>query len=70
MEKLRYFRRTTISTNCDACNGPVDMIEGGVCTSCRRILCYTHLYGSWVRRLASELGAATRCVECRRGGER
>ena len=68
MEKMRFFRRTTLSTDCDACGGRVDLVEGGVCTSCRRILCYRHLHGSWARRLATELGAKPRCVECRRAG--
>ena len=66
MEKLTFFRRTTISTDCDACGGRVDMIQGGVCTSCRRILCFRHLHGSWTQRVATELGAKTLCVECRR----
>jgi hypothetical protein len=67
MEKLRFFRQSTLSTNCDACNGRVDMIQGGVCDRCRRILCFRHLHGSWTRRLATEVGAATRCVDCRAG---
>jgi hypothetical protein len=43
----------------------VDMLKGGVCTQCRRILCYMHLHGSWARRLLTDLGAETVCVECR-----
>jgi hypothetical protein len=67
MEKLRFFRDTTLSTDCDACGGRVDVIQGGVCERCRRILCFRHLHGSWARRLATELGAATHCVDCRAG---
>ena len=66
MEKLRFFRHSTLATECDACGGRVDMIQGGVCVSCRRILCYRHLHGSWSQRLATELWAQTRCVECRK----
>jgi hypothetical protein len=68
MEKIRFFRRSTLATDCDACGGRVDVIEGGACATCGRILCFRHLYGSWVARLRSELGGgAVRCVECRAG---
>lgn len=69
MDKLTFFRRTTLSTECDACGGRVDMIQGGVCTTCRRILCYRHLHGSWTQRIATELGARTRCVACRKASD-
>ena len=65
MAKLQFFRDTELSTNCDRCNGRVDLIKGGVCTRCRRILCCTHLHGSLWRRLATDLGADIICVECR-----
>ena len=68
MEKLRFLRRTTIHTDCDACGGRVDMIQGGVCVNCRRILCFRHLHGSWTRLIATELGAKPTCVACRSGG--
>jgi hypothetical protein len=70
MEKLRFLRRTTLSTDCDACGGRVDMIQGGVCTNCRRILCFRHLHGSWTQRIATELGVKTVCVACRRDPSR
>jgi hypothetical protein len=66
MAKFEIFRSSQISTDCDRCGGRVDMMKGGVCTRCRRILCYAHLHGSWVRRLLTDLGAETVCVECRR----
>ena len=66
MNRIRFFRQSTISTDCDACGGRVDVIEGGACATCGRILCFTHLYGSWVARLRVELGGAPRCVDCRK----
>jgi hypothetical protein len=66
MAKFEIFRSSQISTDCDRCGGRVDMIKGGVCTRCRRILCYAHLHGSWARRLLTDLGAETVCVDCRR----
>ena len=65
MRKLEFFRSTDITTNCDQCGGRVDLIKGGVCVRCRRILCYRHLHGSFVRRLLTDLGAETICVKCR-----
>ena len=67
MDKLRVFRRSTLSTQCDACGGRVDIVQGGACDRCRRILCFRHLYGSWFARLRTEFGAPTRCVDCRAG---
>ena len=68
MKKLEYFRSTEITTDCDQCGDRVDLIKGGVCLRCRRILCYRHLHGSFVRRLLTDLGAETLCVECRARG--
>ena len=65
MGKFEIFRSSQISTDCDRCGGRVDMIKGGVCTRCRRILCGMHLHGSFLRRLMADLGAETVCVECR-----
>lgn len=65
MAKLQFFRDTEVTTDCDKCAGRVDLIKGGVCVRCRRILCYRHLHGSLWRRLATDLGAETVCVECR-----
>ena len=67
MEKIRFFQRSQISTDCDACGGRVDLVQGGACESCRRILCFRHLYGSWTARLRTEFGGPTRCVDCRAG---
>lgn len=65
MPKFEIFRSSQISTDCDQCRGRVDLLKGGVCTRCRRILCYSHLHGSWARRLLADLGAGTICVQCR-----
>jgi hypothetical protein len=65
MAKIEFFRSTDITTDCDQCGGRVDLIKGGVCTRCRRILCYQHLHGSFTRRLLTDLGADVVCVKCR-----
>lgn len=67
MDKIRFFRNSQVSTDCDQCHGRVDLIKGGVCTRCRRILCAQHLHGSFFRRLLVDLGAASLCVQCRAG---
>jgi hypothetical protein len=67
MPKFEFFRSSQVSTDCDQCHGRVDLIKGGVCTNCRRILCYNHLHGSFWRRLVTDLGASTVCVQCRAG---
>ncbi len=67
MTRLRFFQQSMFSTECDACGGRVDVVQGGACDSCRRILCFRHLYGSWLARLRAEFGGATRCVDCRAG---
>jgi hypothetical protein len=69
MAKFGIFRDTELATDCDECGGRVDLLKGGACVRCRRILCFMHLHGSFVRRLATDLGAETLCVRCRtRGG--
>ena len=65
MAKFEVFRNTQVTTDCDECGGRVDLIKGGVCVRCRRILCYHHLHGSFVRRLLTDLGAQTLCARCR-----
>ena len=68
MMKYEIFRSSQVSTDCDQCRGRVDLLKGGVCTRCRRILCYRHLHGSWLRRLLADIGAPTHCVQCRARG--
>ena len=67
MPKLRLFQQSAMSTDCDQCGARVDVVQGGVCEQCRRILCYRHLYGSWFQRLRTEFGAPVHCAECRAG---
>jgi hypothetical protein len=67
MSKFGFFRDSVLATDCDECGGRVDILKGGACIRCRRILCFTHLHGSFVRRLATDLGAAVLCVRCRAG---
>ena len=69
MLKYEIFRSSQVSTDCDQCGGRVDLLKGVVCTRCRRILCYRHLHGSWLRRLLADIGAATLCVQCRTRGD-
>ena len=54
-------------TECDACRLPFDLVKGGVCERCRRVLCERHLHGSFIRRLRVDLGAAALCLDCRAG---
>jgi hypothetical protein len=65
MAKFEIFRSTQVTTDCDRCGGRVDLIKGGVCMRCRRILCYRHLHGTWLRHLVTDLGIEPVCVDCR-----
>jgi hypothetical protein len=62
---LRVFMRTEMATECDVCQRRFDLVSGGTCVRCKRILCGQHLHGSWVRRLIVDFGAPTICCECR-----
>jgi hypothetical protein len=66
--RIRVFRRTEMATDCDVCGVRFDLVSGGVCTRCRKILCARHLHGSFFRRLLVDLGAPSVCVACRSGG--
>lgn len=63
--KVRVFARTDLGTECEICGARFDLIGGGACVKCRRVLCGRHLYGSWLRRLMVDLGAAPVCCICR-----
>src|SRR5215210_834334 len=67
MAKFGIFRDSELATDCDQCGGRVDLLKGGACVRCRRILCFRHLHGSFVRRLATDFGAEMLCVRCRAG---
>jgi hypothetical protein len=66
--RLRFFLASEMGTECEACGARVDLITGGLCVDCKRVLCAKHLHGSRVRRLLVDLGAASRCVKCRAAG--
>jgi hypothetical protein len=68
VRRIRLFLASEMGTECEACGGRVDIITGGVCVECRRVLCATDLHGSHLRRLLVDLGAAPRCVACRSAG--
>ena len=70
MKKVRFFLASEMGTDREACGARVDLITGGVCIECRRILCASHLHGSRFRRLLVDLGAKSRCVKCRTGAGR
>lgn len=65
MSKFEFFRTSQITTDCDECGGRVDLLKGGVCTECKRILCYRHLHGSWLRQFAADIRGPTICMSCR-----
>jgi len=56
-----------MSTDCEVCGRRFDLVKGGACQRCRRVLCPAHLHGSFGRRLLVDLGAAALCVQCRAG---
>jgi hypothetical protein len=63
-----FFRETDVKTNCDACGVFFDLLKGGVCEKCRRILCGNHLHGSWTQRLIADITNRNVCVQCRHDG--
>ncbi|MEO5569093.1 MAG: hypothetical protein ABIR92_11405 [Gemmatimonadaceae bacterium] len=67
-QKVGIFRETEVKTDCDVCGLFFDMVKGGVCDKCRRILCARHLHGSFSKRLIADLTGRNICVECRDGG--
>jgi hypothetical protein len=54
-----------MATECDVCGRRFDLIAGGACVRCRKILCERHLHGSWLRRLLVDFGADPICCACR-----
>ena len=62
---MRFFARSALSTECDRCRARFDLMTGGVCESCKQILCFAHLHGSWFHRIRTEFGATALCVDCR-----
>ena len=66
---MAVFQGSKMIATCDECRTRFDPVHGGVCPSCRRLLCTTHLYGSFVRRLQGMLllGGPPQCPYCRAG---
>jgi len=62
---VRMFQRSGIWTECEECRRSVDLSRAGGCIQCRRVLCNTHLHGSFIRRLLVDLGARPLCQRCR-----
>jgi methionyl-tRNA synthetase len=62
-----YFHETEIKTDCDVCGRHFDIMKGGVCETCRRVLCAQHLHGSFARRVLADIIGKNICVDCRRG---
>jgi hypothetical protein len=67
MSVIPIFKKSALATECDQCGVKFDLMHGGVCERCQRILCMRHLHGSWLRRLRVDLGGAQLCVDCRAG---
>jgi hypothetical protein len=63
---LRVFMQTEMATECDVCQRRFDLVSGGACARCKRILCAQHLHGSWIRRLMVDFGSPPICCACRR----
>jgi len=60
-----FSRESALWIECEECRLRVNVSRAGACPRCRRVLCHTHLYGSFVRRLLVDLGAPALCVKCR-----
>ena len=64
---FRPFQRSQLFTQCEECRRTVNLSHAGACSRCRRILCNTHLHGSFLRRLIVDIGADAVCLRCRAG---
>jgi hypothetical protein len=54
---------------CEECGTAFDPLTGGICPSCRRLLCARHLRGWFVGWFGLSRSAdATVCVACQRAG--
>jgi hypothetical protein len=57
--------KTEMATECDDCGQRFDLVSGGACVRCRKVLCSRHLHGSWIRRLMVDFGGEPVCISCR-----
>jgi len=62
---VAMLKRSAIRPPCDQCGRAFDPTYGGVCRSCRRLLCPDHLYGSVWQRLRGLLGFTVSYSRCR-----
>jgi len=63
---MPLFQKSNIRMDCERCSRQFRIGEGGVCSSCRLMLCDAHLHGTLARRLlVNLLGATSVCVACR-----
>gem|GEM_PF-1262933 len=65
--QMAFLQPSRVIATCDECRARFDPVRGGVCDSCRRLLCPTHYYGSFLRRLQGLLGFSPLCPACRAG---
>lgn len=66
--RIRVFQKPLMAIECDRCGVRFNLIHGGICDRCKRILCREHLHGSWLRVLLVDVGVRPVCIACR-GGE-
>ena len=60
------FKSSNLWTDCEQCRLRVNLSNAGACAKCKRILCDTHLHGSFARKLIVDLGVgAVICLKCR-----
>ncbi len=59
--------KSNFPTMCEECRTMFDVVDGGICVKCGRILCFKDLFGSRLRRLMSGFGRPSVCGKCRRG---
>jgi len=64
---MPFLKKSIFFSECDRCHVRFHIGGGGVCESCRKILCDNHLHGSLVRRIQVSFGAAPICIWCRAG---
>ena len=56
----------SIQPRCEECGARFEMLRGGICAECGRMLCGSHLHGILAQFLAVFSREAPRCRRCRR----
>jgi len=62
---MPVFKKSIFFSECDRCHMQFHIGSGGVCESCKKILCDDHLHGSLFRRIQVSFGAPNICIYCR-----